>query len=446
MQLFSLHFAFPVMGDDWGYATHGDVFYNLFNFTNIYGWQRGRHFADILMSIAMLPFGRILYNLGVDALLAQKIAKSLVGTFFIFVQVTSLSYLVYFLNNKKNFKMIFSIITMISLYLFSYYRIFHFTITAAYIASLGFSLLAWIPFAYYWSLQREFAFFKNNPIFASAVWIFILYCASFTIEQSSLAITGLSFFMIFYYILSAKTSLIKTKEKIPSYLLILLFVHIILTTIAFSINALFSARGRWQKEIISESNISTAKRLSHVFLDQPLLISCIFVVGIIFVIFYISKFLKTKKITKEDYISFSFIFTGLLGVCAFSFIMASYTSCLIFISVGILLSILNHAEKKSFMAIILAPTLLVFFININLNRFSDSQFLKNDSDRYLVNMFIEAEKNNLEEIIISKEENNTVKDQGLMTESDFIFNTSISSWMQKYEYTKKIIPIRVDSE
>ncbi len=100
--ILSFQFIIPIQGDDWVMLSRYG-FYNIYEFGGSF-WQRGRHFADMLMSLPMFPFGNILVSFGVEPFYALKILKAIFSLIYYCILGISLSFFIWILNNKRNYK------------------------------------------------------------------------------------------------------------------------------------------------------------------------------------------------------------------------------------------------------------------------------------------------------------------------------------------------------
>ena len=104
--ILSFQFIIPIQGDDWVMSSRYG-FYNIYEFGGSF-WQRGRHFADVLMSLPMFPFGNILVSFGIEPFYALKILKAIFSLIYYCILSISLSFFIWILNNKRNHKIIIS--------------------------------------------------------------------------------------------------------------------------------------------------------------------------------------------------------------------------------------------------------------------------------------------------------------------------------------------------
>ena len=193
--ILSSQFIIPIKGDDWVMSSRYG-FYNIYEFGGSF-WQRGRHFADMLMSLDMFPFGNILISFGIEPFYAFKISKAIFSLIYYCILGISLSLFIYILNDKRNYKIIF-LVMLLYILLISNFVILYYVDVAAYIGTAGISILIWLPILYYFVYDEEFILGRNKILYYS-IFTYLIYFATFSIEPSSLTIAGLSLFILIYY-------------------------------------------------------------------------------------------------------------------------------------------------------------------------------------------------------------------------------------------------------
>ena len=447
--ILSSQFIIPIKGDDWVMSSRYG-FYNIYEFGGSF-WQRGRHFADMLMSLDMFPFGNILISFGIEPFYAFKILKAIFSLIYYCILGISLSLFIYILNDKRNYKIIF-LVMLLYILLISNFVILYYVDVAAYIGTAGISILIWLPILYYFVYDEEFILSKNKILYYS-MYTYLIYFATFTIEPTSLTISGLSLFILIYYINIDKKIFAENHFSKPKkYIIIFLILFIISTVIAFLLT-LFGGRGKMQFQRIQDS--SAINNIINAFTGFGIFEKFLILFAVIYIILLISKFIKLKKISKIDYIYFSVLFVALLGIFGFSAIkLTTYNILLEFLLIFsvLLLKLLENINKKtllsviSYFIIIGAIVIMGMQIYVDYNSRLQNKFYEDyKSDYKLLQLFIEADKLGNSEIILTKDdiENYKLEEQGLVNNPSKGINRFISFWMYQYGYTKKLIKIQV---
>ena len=446
--ILSFQFIIPIQGDDYVYSSNYPL-YNIFKFSGSF-WQRGRHFADMLMSLPMFPFGNILVSFGVEPFYALKILKAIFSLTYYFILSISLSFFIWMLNNKRNYKIIFLTI-LCYIVLISNFLTLDYIVVAAYIGTVGISILIWLPMLYYFIYEKEFILGRNKILYYS-IFTYLIYFATFTIEPTSLTISGLSLFILIYYINIDKKIFAENHSSKPKkYIIFFLILFIISTAIAF-LSTLFSGRGKTQIKVVDNSSL--IDNIVNAFTNFGIFEKFLILFAIIYIVCLISKFIKLKEIYKIDYICFSVLFVTLLGIFGFSAIKLKTSNILLeflLIFSVLLLKLLENINKKtvlsviSYFIIISAIVIMGMQIYVDYNSLLQNKFHEDyKSDYKLIQLFIEADKLGNREIILNKDDikNYKLEIQRIANDSSKWPNRDISFWMYQYGYTKKLIKIR----
>ncbi|TLE00341.1 hypothetical protein LS73_004985 [Helicobacter muridarum] len=424
-------------GDDWVYANSDGVFYQPYQ---IFGefWSRGRHFVDILVSLCMLPLGRVFISFGFSPLETQEFFSAFFSLVFYFLLFTTLSILVWILNKKQHFKMIFVICSLGCIYCCSH--VANYNTVAAYIGTAGFSLLFFLPIAYYFLHNIEYSLILKNPI-GYCILFFYAYSACFVTETSSLAIFGLSVFILVYYC-------IKQEESIEISIFIRIMLILFLVPISFILTIL-SGRGAVQIEGLHQTRILDS--ILHGFSSQPILCKYIIIISIFYLGFLFVKMILSN-IDKQEYFTIALLCTGLLGVIGFSAINVKYIFFEVILLFCALLFMLlrfnNHSNAiirwlSSFVVISLIVCLSIQTIRGYHLHFL--QYANKNAHRNLIAIFQNAEKEGLSKITLSKDEAiaNGIDLLLLEDNQEKLYNQAITQWIYKYGYTKKPIGIEI---
>ncbi|TXJ21530.1 hypothetical protein EPJ79_10535 [Brachyspira aalborgi] len=435
--------------DDWVYSSNWGL-YNIYNFYG-YFWHRGRHFVEILIALSMRPFGNILISFGIEPFYALKISNAVFILIYYYLISISVSLFIWILNNKRNYKL-----TWLTTFLFTLCLTGlkgNWTFLAAYIASAGIALLIWLPMLYYFIYEKEFILGRNKILYYS-IFTYLIYFATFTIEPTSLTISGLSLFILIYYINIDKKIFAENHSSKPKkYIIFFLILFIISTVIAFLLT-LFSGRGQTQIKVVDNS--SPINNIINAFADFGIFEKFLILFAVIYIIFLISKFIKLKKISKIDYICFSVLFVALLGIFGFSAIKLTTSNILLeflLIFIVLLLILLKNINNKTIWnaisSFIIIGLIIIMGMQVYIdydNHFKSSFYKDGKSDYKLLQLFIEADKLGNSEIILTKEDikNLSLESHNIKNYSEELPNIYISNWMLYYGYTKKLILIRVE--
>ncbi len=433
--LISQYLMMSVNGDDWEFGSTYLSFYEPYKTSH--HWQRGRHFVDILLSLNMRPFGEILASFGIDPLLASNIVASFFILLFYFVLFFSCSLFIWILNNKNNFKMIFVVVSLSILLIVK--QMMHFTVVGAYIGTAGISLLVWLPIIYY-LFYNKVIYFSSNQFLSVGILIFFIYSASFVTETSSLPMLGLSIFVLLYMIYEHKFKQIK--HSISIYYYIALFLILVPTAFILTMKS-----GRGEAQVKDIAGTSYMKNALETIGNFSYFGKWVIILGFIYFIFLGIKGIKNKYFSKKDYIRISTLFVALLGVVGFACIkVPGIWFEAILISLVLFSFVLDVIKNNSLIFKTICSFLLVSFIVCGVLKVISTyeenfeKYFHDNAQRTLVNLFLEAEKNGDDKIILTREE---TKKHGIDSQYSHGFYLGlISAWMQKY-YTKNYIKIKI---
>ncbi|ADK31314.1 hypothetical protein [Brachyspira pilosicoli] len=454
--IFSINFVNGPNNDIFWYGTNYDIFYNIYDFKG-YFWQRGRHFGDILMASYMRPFGTILINVfNIDPFKSLMITKSLFTIIYLFLTSFSVSLFVWTINNKKNYRLIF---VLVSLYICNYANINYYITLACYVGGFGFSMLIFYPMIYYFVYGKEILLFKNKNM-NYMLYFLLLYFAAFSMEPTSTTLAGFSFFIILYlFIRNSNLFLDNNINKPNYYILFTLILTIVLTLISFSLTAFFSGRGKWQSQRISNTTImdSIINKFSSLAIFNKILI----LLGILYLVYLLFILLKNKKIIKEYYIYFSISFTALFLILFFYSIDAPtiYAQLILLFALFVII-LLKNIHNKNIMFSLFSNFIiffLIFTMSLNLLKYHDNMMRTYKTTfrdwNIVIQIYKDAYNNNINEIVINKDDIENLKlgtifykppkkGYGYDDDPRTHPNAMLSEFMQRY-YIDKYIPIRV---
>ncbi|RDU71019.1 hypothetical protein CQA66_07335 [Helicobacter aurati] len=431
---------FSIYDDDWSYAHAHRVFYQPYEIIGNF-WSRGRHFVDILVSLHMRPLGQFFVSFGFSPLRVQEFFSAFFNLIFYFLLFISVSLLVWILNHRENFQKIFVVSSLCCLYCFSY--IAHYNTVAAYVGTAGFSLLYFLPIAYFFLYNKEFYIIRPS-ISGYCVLFFLAYAACFVTETSSLPIFGLSLFILAYYF-------IKYRENVSlahAIFLRIIFI-IILVPLAF-ILTLLSGRGRAQIEGTHDTSLLDS--IINGFSNNPTLNKWIIIISVLYLIVLFYKILRNKLANKQEYFIFSLLVTGLLGNIGFSAIrvnVVSFETILLFIALFATVLQLNkhHNVTIRFISHFAVISLIVCLSLQAISQYQShfSQYANRSAQQNLIVLLQEAERKGLDRLTLTKEEAlaNKLELLGLNDNAKSFHNKSITEWMYYYGYTTKPIPIQI---
>ncbi|AGA66889.1 hypothetical protein BPP43_08470 [Brachyspira pilosicoli P43/6/78] len=454
--IFSINFVNGPNNDVFWCATNYDIFYNIYDFKG-YFWQRGRHFADMLIVLSMRPFGTILINIfNIDPFKSLMLSKALFSVFYTFLTTFSVSLFVWTINNKKKYKLIF---LLVSLYICNYTNIAYYVTLACYVGGFGFSMLVFYPMIYYFVYGKEILLFKNKNMHYMLYFLF-LYFSTFSMEPTSTTLAGFSFFIILYLFIRNTNLFFDNNNRKPNfYILFILLSTIVLTLISFSLTAFFSGRGKWQSQRISNTTImdSIINKFSSLSIFNKILI----LLGILYLVYLLFILLKSKKIIKENYIYFSISFTALFLILFFYSIDApTIYAQLILLFTLLIIILLKNTNNKNIIFSLLSNFILFFLIftmSLNLLKYHDN-IMENSKTTFrdwsiVLQIYKDAYNNNLDEIVINKDDIERLKlgtifykppkkGYGYDDDPNTHYNIMLSEFMQRY-YINKYIPIIV---
>lgn len=447
--VYSFLYSCDIRRDDWQFTSTYD-YYNIFDFIGKF-WQRGRHIADMLLSISMRPFGRIFVSLGADPFTTQKISIAFFETIYFYILSAIVSYYIFIINNKKEYKLIFLMISLFTLNFLileknspalssnAYYSL--------YIGSAGISLVIWLPIFYFFIYEKEILIL-NNKIHNYILFTFLIYFATFVHEATSLFIAGISFFAFIFFII---------RKKYNIGVLYSTFLFMIYTVISFLLTAIpAGSRGKdYIERKIYGSNIIDIFENMYIYFDtyNNMFDNIIFICSIVILVLFIIKFIKNSKIDKYDYFISSILLVSILGIIGFYSIKIRtiwFEKVMLFSVVSLLLIKNINSKSLTLSLISLFCTLFLIFLMsfsalVKHNDYYQSYFITKRSDKFLIEKFVEADKLGKKEIILTPEDykkDRILRNQGRLSSNPNGFpNRSISKWMQQYGYTKNYIEL-----
>lgn len=426
-------------GDNWLMSAVYDSFYMPYNTT--IGWQRGRHFADLFMSLSMRPFGEMLISLGMKPLHAFNIFASIFTLLFYGIFFIACSTFLWLLNNRRNFKMIFVLVSLMFLLIIDG-RIDYVT-TAAYIGSAGIALLVWLPILYFFIYQKVFRI-GSNLYLQSSMLFFCVYMASFQTETSTLPIFGLTLLMSIYMYIFRKhfiTSL---------YTYYHMGLVIVLVPIAFMLT-MISGRGQTQIGVMEKTTFF--ENITYVWHSINAFSSCIVIAGFIYFLYLILCCIKNRQLETSIYFQVIALFVGLLGVIGLACIRVPGVWLEIML-IGLILSlrIVKFIQNQNALLCLCGNFIFVGFVfcailqNVNILERNFVKYYNMNTQETLIALFQNAEKNQVKEIVLTPKDIAQMS-LGLQSLSDDWRawpNRDISAWMKRY-YVKTYIPISVSS-
>lgn len=424
-------------GDNWLMSAVYDSFYMPYNTT--IGWQRGRHFADLFMSLSMRPFGEMLIALGMKPLLVFNIFSSLFTLLFYGMFFIACSVFIWLLNNKQQFRTIFVLISLCFLLIVNG-RIDYVT-TAAYIGSAGIALLVWLPILYFFVYQKVFRV-GSSFCLQSSILFFLAYAASFQTETSTLPVFGLTLFVLLYMYIFRRNFI----ASYYTYYHMALFI--IFVPLAF-ILTMVSGRGQTQVNVMGQTTFFD--NIRYVWSTVNHFSSCIVIVGFLYLIYLIIQCVKQRKLELDIYFQMATLFVGLLGVLGLACIrVPGIWFEIMLIGLILCLFLLRLIQNQNIILSWCGNFGLVGFIfcallqNINILERNFVKYYDNNTQETLISLFQEAAKNNMSEIVLTPKDIVSMKleMQYLSNDEQAWPNRDISAWMKRY-YIHTYIPIRV---
>ena len=426
-------------GDNWLMSAVYDSFYMPYNTT--IGWQRGRHFADLFMSLSMRPFGEMLITLGMQPLRAFNIFASILTLLFYGIFFTACSTFLWLLNNKREFKTIFVLVSLVFLLIID--GRMDYVTTAAYIGSASIALLVWLPILYFFIYQKVFRV-GSSLYLQSSILFFFVYMASFQTETSTLPIFGLTLLMSIYMYLYRK------QFVVSYYTYYHMGLFLILVPIAFSLT-MISGRGQTQVDVMEKTTLFD--NITYVWHTINSFSSCIVIAGFIYLIYLVICCVRQRSIEQTMYFQISSLFVGLLGVIGLACIRVPGIWLEIML-IGLILSqlLLKLIQNQNALLSWCGNFVFVGFIfcailqNINIFERNFVKYYQANTQKTLIALFQNAEKTDSKEIVLTPKDIATMnlELQSLSDDERAWPNRDISAWMKRY-YIKSYIPIRVSS-
>ena len=427
--------------DEWHYSTYSNAFYQIFDFGR-YFWQRGRQFTDIFSGLYVKPIASFFISFGADPIIASKVSASIVGTIYYYILFIASSLYVWIFNNRKNYKLIFVIISLFIIWQHHYLN--NIVNIGAYIASGGIALLIFFPMIYYFVYKKEIILIPNKELYYS-IYFFFIYVATFTIEPTSLFVAGLSFFILLKMIYDRFIS--NTNEKLNIYIFVSLIFYILFAIVAFINTTFFSGRGQMQFERLDQKS-SLFENVNSYFIDKITIVErYIFIIGVVLLLFFIIYSIKNKKMPNNNiYIYMSILLVSIIGIIGFSSILVIKLWLeMLSIFMIILLILLKYGGRKNFASLLINLVIINFIIFmsfdvlIRYNKFF-SYNVNKKIEINLVNMFKEAEKEGLNEIVLS---NDDIKNNNFSFLKNDMIRKRIVRYMYYYRYTTKLINVKI---
>lgn len=427
-------------GDNWLMSSVYDSFYMPYDTT--IGWQRGRHFADLFISLSMRPLGEMFVVLGMSPIRAFNIFASFFTVIFYFMFFISSSLFVWLLNAKKQFRLIFVLVSLGFLLIID--GRFDYITTAAYIGSAGIALLIFLPILYFF-IYKKTVLLGNNIYLQSGLLFFFVYMASFQTETSTLPIFGLTLLMLLYMYWR------RSSFAIPYFIYYHMGLFLILVPLAF-ILTMISGRGQTQLNVVEKTTLF--ENMIYVFREVNMFNMCIIVIGFIYFIYLVVHWKKKREITEVVYFKITVLFVGLLGTVGFACIkVPGIWFEVMLIALVLILALLEFATCTHVVKAWCSNFLLVGFIfcailqNVNIFERNFVKYHNLNTQDTLISLFQYAEEKGLKEIILTSKDIEAMRlsIQRLSKDEREWPNRDISAWMQRY-YTRTYIPIMVNDE
>ncbi|MDY4399482.1 hypothetical protein [Helicobacter bilis] len=427
-------------GDNWLMSSVYDSFYMPYDTT--IGWQRGRHFADLFMSLSMRPFGEMLVALGVSPIRAFNIFASFFTLVFYGMFFIGSSVFIWLCNGKQQFKTIFILVSLVFLLIIN--GRFDYVTTGAYIGSAGIALLVFLPILYFFMYKKVFLL-SSNIYLQSGLLFFLVYMASFQTEPSTLPIFGLTLLLSFYMYWR------RDNFGISCFTYYHMGLFLILVPTAFVLT-MISGRGQTQVGVMEKTTLFG--NMMHVFKEINAFSIFVVSVGLLYFIYLVVYCIKHAKITEILYLKIAALFVGLLGVVGFACIkVPGVWFEVMLIALVLILTLLEIANGDNIVKAWCSNFLLVGFVfcailqNVNIFERNFIKYYNLNTQDTLISLFQHAETNNLKEIVLTPQDVETMllSFQRLSDDERAWPNRDISAWMQRY-YVRTYIPIRVSNE
>ena len=457
---FLLFFGMPISFDDWVWGG-SDVLDPIYFLKQ--GWHPGRNISEVLTYLSMQSFGILLGNLFNSPILGVKLATAIMSSFIIgLIWVVSYIYVkIWFSESVWNFpylkkdnvhsKIIFVSIILFFFFSFWYNELAFATYFIQIKGGLLLALTAWLPFLYFFRYKRLPDFMTSNKVQTYGIMLVVFYIGTQVTDSAYFMMSGLSSALIVYLLgqrllpnFFEKTILSKKENN---FLLILLFTHLGLALFALFRNTYLGAYDDYKASNASidpQMFFASAQMYMRTMFSSYEIWGYISIALIIPIIFFsVFSFIRCKKITLNNYAPFAVAIVSLILIIALTLVRTYVDNVLWVLWLCEFILIFKLYKKNPLIPIMFPTILLAVFVHIFIADKPRYINIAQKNDYKLVQLFQDAEQNELNEIVLTEEEAKSFSNLGIDSESGW--KDSISEWMKYHGYTKDIIKIRIDT-
>ena len=439
--VFLYYFASPFSIDDWDFSSviKPDFIYSL----NI-GRHPGRNISEVIPIFIDQVFGVLIGSSINNMMLGMRISRGIftaliAGTFW---YLSSL-----YIEKNKKLASIFLILLSGSLPVF-YFVFNYFT---SVIGGYVFGLLAWFPFYHYLQHGKLPSWMYLKPNHTLGIYLLLFYCGTQVSDSINYTMLGLSLALLCYLLGQKLFPMFfeKNDQSIDQNKLLyqLLASHIVLGFFGMfrnifrtTVGAQSWRYGNFHFELFEI--LKFIKQGGQFGYDNMFYQFSLFVAGLTLV-FYLYKFIKNKKIERQDYFIFSVYVISLCVIFGLAILNTYFTAPLWMLWIVQLRLILDLWDKQNFVISLLLPTsalaLAVAHILIFLGpayQVGRNKFIPR-GDEKILELLQEADKNGQTELKIPIEDY-------YKYHMDSIFLQRSADWAHTYHYTKNRITTTIE--
>ena len=439
--VFLYYFASHFSIDDWTFSSvvKTQAIYSL-----VPGFLPGRNISFFITIFIDQVFGVLIGSSIDNIMLGMRISRGIFTTLIAgsFWYLSSL-----YIEKNKKLASVFLILLSGSLPLFY----FVFTYFSIGFGGFVFGLLAWLPFYHYLQHGKLPSWMYLKPNQTLGIYLLLFYCGTQITDSFNYMMLGLSLALLCYLLGQKLFPMFfeKNDQSITQNKLLyqLLSSHIILGFFSMYRNIfnIANSGNDWRLSRISFDLVEILKRIKHggqfgydnIFYNLSLLIAGLTIA------FYLYKFIKNKKIERQDYFIFSVHVISLCVIFGLAILNSYFTAPLWMLWIVQLRLILDLWDKQNFVISLLLPTaalaLAVAHILIFLGpayQVGRHKFIPR-GDEKILELLQEADKNGQTELKISLEDY-------YKYHMDSTFLQRSADWAHTYYYTKNRITTTIE--
>lgn len=308
------------------------------------------------------------------------------------------------------------------------------------------ALLIWYPFYCFYQYGTIPVLEKSYKFFGIAIVLFFL--GTQVMDSNYFLTVSLSIMMVIYLLGQKYYPYIFEKNKFTKndYISAFMFLglHIFLGFYAFFRSTVLS---HTQLEYRSDGRSFDIRVIYERIFNGPLFQDITIILGMILIFYFIVKFIRNKKILRQDYFYFSCCVVSLVWMILLSSIVYTRLSHSFWLLWVAQFSILLKLYKKGNVAVQLILPILLLGLVIDVFK-KEREFLHHTPleyfkrDQILVEYFVKAQEKGSMEVNIPIILANKID----VSDNNIWEKRTISQWMHYYGYTDRIIPIKFVNE